>query len=543
LSRFHHFVTLGQAWWLTGEQRYADEFFSQWESWSTANPYPYGINWTCPMEAAIRGINLLWAAALFVDAPQWDRDKSQALHQNVWQHGHYIERNLEIGIERGHLTAGNHYLANMCGLACFGLCCPELPDADRWRRVGLQALEQEIERQVLADGFFYESSTSYHRLALELFLIPALLARRHGQPVSPQYWRKLEQMCEVVLFLTRPDGCVPQVGDNDDGRLLILSHYPDWPRHDHRYLLALGAALFQRGDLKAAAGECPEEVFWLLGREGETAFEKVVPDRRPVGSRYFPDSGLYVSRSKDGQDYTLVRTHSPAGTPVAHAHNDALSIELWQRGQPIFVDPGTSCYTSHLAERYRFRSTAMHNTALVNGVEMNRLFLDEPFRLVHDATVKVLEWEVREDRVRLVAERRTMIPGHRAVRHKRTIVCHFSPLAFVQIEDEIEPADQSFLFWQLLDDRTRLRMKSKEEALCQIGPFEVKVESQALKAVSLRPVDIATSFGCKVNGLTLQVTLEEAPCARVFTTVTEQSVSSEELQLGPLAFPIATNFR
>ena len=86
-------------------------------------------------------------------------------------------------------------------------------------------------------------------------------------------------------------------------------------------------------------------------------------------------------------------------------------------------------------------------------------------------------------------------------------------------------------------------MKSKEEALCQVGPFQVKVESQALKAVSLRPVDIATSFGCKVKGLTLQVTLEEAPCARVFTTVHEQSVSSEELQFGPLAFPIATNSR
>ncbi len=58
-------------------------------------------------------------------------------------------------------------------------------------------------------------------------------------------------MLEVILYLTGPDGCVPQIGDNDDGRLLILSGYPEWPRHDHRYLLALGAVLFHRGDFKA----------------------------------------------------------------------------------------------------------------------------------------------------------------------------------------------------------------------------------------------------------------------------------------------------
>ena len=483
LSRLHHFVTLAQAWWLTGEQRYAEEFFAQWESWLAANPWLYGINWTCTMEVAIRAVNLIWARALLADAPGWASTFhvsrftfQRATLESLRQHGLFIEHNLEVSVRDGRIVAANHYLANICGLACLGLCCPELPDAGRWRRAGLKALEQEMKRQVLPDGFFFESSTSYHRLAVELFLIPALLARRceEGETrflrengfLTPAYWQRLEQMMEVILYITRPDGCVPQIGDNDDGRLLILSRYPDWPRHDHRYLLAVGAVLFGRGDFKAAAltpsglriadwglriGDSPiadsgfdeirnpiEEVFWLLGREGVEQFDALKPDPTPLGSRAFPHAGLYVIRSQDNGDYALVRTStelrqdketrgqgdkgtatgeqqpdispspllplSPSQLPTAHAHNDALSLELWVGGQPVFVDPGTYCYTSDLEARNLFRSTAAHNTVMVDGQEINRIPPDEPFRLERDARVRVLEWCVGDDEVRLVAE-------------------------------------------------------------------------------------------------------------------------------------------
>ncbi|MDA2933555.1 heparinase II/III family protein [Acidobacteria bacterium AH-259-D05] len=315
---------------------------------------------------------------------------------------------------------------------------PELPDADRWRTVGFRALEREIERQVLPDGFFYESSTAYHRLALELFLMPALLARRTGYEMPVRYWKRLEQMLEVILHLTRPDGRVPQIGDNDDGRLLILSRYPDWPRHDHRYLLALGAVLFHRGDFKAASlsappnwaeryrrldigggGECShEEVFWLLARKGVEKFDALEPDPTPLGSRAFPDGGLYVVRSEDGKDYALIGAGVPAPhAPTAHAHNDALSLELWLDGHPIFVDSGTYCYTSDVAERNRFRSTMAHNTVMVDGQEINRISPNEAFHLERDAQVKVVEWCVKANRTLLVAD-------HNGYERLESPVCH-----------------------------------------------------------------------------------------------------------------------
>ena len=125
----------------------------------------------------------------------------------------------------------------MCGLACLGLCCPELPEADRWQREGLKALEQEMQRQVLPDGFFFESSTSYHRLAVELFLDPALLARGCDHDMSSAYWRRLEQMLAVIMYITRPDGCVPQIGDNDDGRYTADPHVVPFTATTHGRLV------------------------------------------------------------------------------------------------------------------------------------------------------------------------------------------------------------------------------------------------------------------------------------------------------------------
>jgi hypothetical protein len=437
LSRCHHLVVLAQAWWLTGDERFAAECFAQWEHWLEANPWGYGINWACTMEVAIRAVNWLWAFGLLAGAPGWTPERQRALARSLWQHATHIEHNLEVGVRDGQVVAANHYLANVCGLACLGLLCPELPGADRWRRVGVRALEEEIQRQVLPDGFFFESSTSYHRLAVELFLIPALLARQVGHEMSVEYWSRLESMLDVILYLTRPDGCVPQIGDNDDGRLLILSGYPNWPRHDYRYLLGLGAVLFRRGDFKAAAGACPEEVFWLLRREGVEAYEGLTSEPEPMGSRAFLDSGLYVIRGRDGKDYALVRAGGPMPyAPTVHAHNDALSVELWVGGHPVLMDPGTYCYSSDPEQRDSFRSTAMHNTVMLDGEEINRIPPGEVFRLERDAQVQVLEWCVGPDGVRLVVQHNGYNRLFLPVIHRRT-VCYDIRCRIWWIEDAL----------------------------------------------------------------------------------------------------------
>ena len=143
LSRFHHFVLLAQTWWLTRDQQYQDAFFEQWEHWSAENSYGYGVNWMNAMEVSIRAVNLLWAAAFLSDAPGWTSERKQAFSRAVTQHGTFIEHNLEVGLQGGQVQAANHYLANIAGLACVGLLATGA-SARRWRKVGLQALEDEM---------------------------------------------------------------------------------------------------------------------------------------------------------------------------------------------------------------------------------------------------------------------------------------------------------------------------------------------------------------------------------------------------------------
>ena len=61
--------------------------------------------------------------------------------------------------------------------------------------------------------------------------------------------------------------------------------------------------------------------------------------------------------------------HGPHGflSTAAHAHADALSVEVREGGQEILTDPGTYCYHGESDWRDYFRSTIAHNTLEVGG--------------------------------------------------------------------------------------------------------------------------------------------------------------------------------
>jgi hypothetical protein len=56
---------------------------------------------------------------------------------------------------------------------------------------------------------------------------------------------------------------------------------------------------------------------------------------------------------------------------AAHAHADALSVEVRHDGVDILADPGTYCYHGEPQWRAYFRSTIGHNTAEIGGVSQS----------------------------------------------------------------------------------------------------------------------------------------------------------------------------
>ena len=57
LNRHQSLVRLGQAYWLTADERFVTSFIEQATSWMDANPPKLGVNWASSLEVAFRAIS------------------------------------------------------------------------------------------------------------------------------------------------------------------------------------------------------------------------------------------------------------------------------------------------------------------------------------------------------------------------------------------------------------------------------------------------------------------------------------------------------
>jgi Heparinase II/III N-terminus/Heparinase II/III-like protein len=414
LNRMGQWVTLARAYSVTGDERFAAEFFAQCESWARQNPLGLGPNWACAMEVALRAINLLAAFELFRHSPLLSGERLALLLGLFDQHAGHIRRNLEFS----YIATSNHYLSDVVGLLWLGIMLPEMEGARAWRELGRRELLRELDKQVLEDGADYESSTGYHRFVLELFFYSFILCRANGVALGESYERKLRAMLEYVRAYLRPCGRAPLVGDTDSGLVLPLRARA---ADDHAYLLALGAAAFKEPGLKASRWPMPEELLWFLGEQGLGDYESLAIEGDGMTSQGFRLAGTFVMR--EGDLYLLCNTSgSGVGGRGSHGHNDALSLEVSACGRSFIVDPGTYVYTADLGARHLFRSTRYHSTVEVDGEEQNTTRELVPFVIGDEAHPRVLDWVTNLERDSLVAEHYGYARLSEPVTHRRSIV-------------------------------------------------------------------------------------------------------------------------
>jgi hypothetical protein len=277
---------------------YAREFRNQVLDFVAANPPRYGVNWACPMDVAIRLANLLVARDMLVAAGAgFDAGFERIFLAAAIAHARHVAANLEWSPRE----RGNHYLADIAGLAFAAGFLPRGAEADAWLAFSVQELVAELEYQFHEDGSNFEASVCYHRLSAEIALWAcALLAglpeeqRRalgtygHGamprlqpaplrlhpvpgcdrtSPLPPGCWERLARMATFTEAMTKPGGLVVQFGDNDSGRFLPVASgeqlragndpsSPLWSL-DHGALVAGIDSLVDRGGSQPAAPRDP----------------------------------------------------------------------------------------------------------------------------------------------------------------------------------------------------------------------------------------------------------------------------------------------
>lgn len=389
LGRCQHFVTLGMAYQLTGDARYRETCAAHLESWIAANPAQFGVHWFSALEVAIRLIAWTIAFQCFRESPEFLRRVGGPFLKSLWQQTDFLSKHLTTT----EAVPNNHLIGEATALTLMGAVWPAFRAAESWRGTGLRLLAEQTIAQTHPDGVNAEQATGYHRFVGEFLLAVVALGRRGLLDRSAVLESALRQMMDYALAVQTPDHHAPQWGDSDDGLALGLWQGRDF--WDFRPLLAAGAALYEDGDaLKWAAGEFDADLFWLLGREGLDAWDRLDAHPPQETSCAFASAGHYILRdSWDAASDVAFFRCGPFGLggegQSAHAHCDLLSVQMWIGGRPVLVDSGT--YTYFGSERDAFRRNAAHNVVTVDGREQATIRTD--FAWVNVPQAECLAWE------------------------------------------------------------------------------------------------------------------------------------------------------
>jgi uncharacterized heparinase superfamily protein len=278
------------------------------DAWIKGNPPGKGTGWE-PYPTSLRIINWIkWALSGSVLS-------NQALDSLAIQTRWLVQR------MEWHLL-GNHLFTNAKALVFVGLFF-EGSEADKWLRLGLKILEQEMAEQILPDGGQFELSPMYHALAVEDMLDLINLGRAYERQDLVQDWTQhILCMLDWLANMSHPDGRISFFND-------------------------------------AAFSVAPPNIS-LLHYARRLGFETRTSE---VPLRHLKDSG-YVRMAAG--EFLLIADFGRIGPDYlpGHAHADTLSFELSTARQRVFVNSGTSEYGAG-PERQRQRGTAAHNTVTI----------------------------------------------------------------------------------------------------------------------------------------------------------------------------------
>ncbi|MGW2566118.1 alginate lyase family protein [Streptomyces sp. NPDC001537] len=384
LSRHHHLTQLAAVYAITGDERYAERVAAHLRSWWEINPPLRGVHWISGIELGIRLLSWVWvrrllegwpgAAGLFEDNPV-------ALNQ-IWHH----QRWLAAFPSRGS-SANNHVIAEAAGQFAAACAFGWFPASERWRTDALRSLDRHLRSNTFLSGLNRELASEYHGLVLELGLAALAEADAADVPVPATLRLVLLRMTDALAAVVDNRLRPPRQGDADDGHGLIL----DGEGTDRwGSLLSTGEAVFGRLDWWPTVTGTDVRTPLLAALIRPYAKDGTGPAVSRPASRpgHFADAGMTILR---GPEEIWCRCDGgPHGflSIAAHAHADALSVEVRHDGVDVLADPGTYCYHGQPEWRQYFRSTLGHNTLELDGADQS--VSGGPFLWTRHAETRVL---------------------------------------------------------------------------------------------------------------------------------------------------------
>lgn len=351
-SRFLFIYPLVRAYAVSGDERYAEAFWTSVEDWACHNPPMAGPLWICGQESSLR--ILAWSFALhsFIHSASTTSERFGLIVSMIAAHAWRSEQTL--GYARSQRS--NHLISEAVGLWTAGTLYPELREASRWQAMGAQLLHEAVIDQITPEGVSQQHSFNYQRMILHQLLWTLRLAEIRGAALHAEIRRRAEAGYDFMrTWVDEVSGAVPDYG-SDDGSLIFPLASADY--RDFRPTIQLGAAFLKRRPL--AAGAWNELAIWF-GADCSALKGDVVSPAQSAETGYY--------RLGDETSWALIRAGHYTRRPF---QADQLHVDLWWKGKNLALDPGSYLYNGPAPWNNGLAATAVHNTISVDGRDQMR---------------------------------------------------------------------------------------------------------------------------------------------------------------------------
>ena len=232
----------------------------------------------------------------------------------------YAQYRFLLNHQEKHLL-GNHYFENIKAIV---ICSVVFDEEDIYQEYIIKLIK-ELREEITSDGLHFELSLMYHKIILEDLIRIALVLKQAKKKEYGKLVHYVQKMLSALYSLEYGINRTPLFNDAGDNVAKTSDS-----------LIIACKRLFH---IK------PEKHDYISGyyKLYDNAIS-VIADCGELAPKYMP----------------------------GHSHCDCLSFELFYNGNPIFVNCGTYQYQGE--KRGFFRSTAAHNTVMINNHEQSELW-------------------------------------------------------------------------------------------------------------------------------------------------------------------------
>ena len=345
----HRFqLCLSQAYWLTGDENYAQNSVRLMRDWIRRAEPGDNINlgpWRT-LETGIRAENWLRTLALIENSPAVDDAFIEEVEACIHKHAERLYENFQP-----HKYISNWGVLESSGLLLFSLSMKDGEEKEKYQKMAKKRLAQAADVQVLHDGTQWEQSPMYHNEVYHCFLNAYYYGTKAG--VDMENIREVvKKMAFVNYIWKKPDHTQFTQGDSDAS--------------DLRDQITAGAYVVSDASLKSGGYPIMDyESAWQFGWKACEEYRQMKAEDPGFVSAELSFSGNYYMRSGWGEKANLMHFYC-GETGGGHGHADKLHVDLVLNGEDILVDSGRATYVNSQI-RFDLKEPAAHNVVLMDG--------------------------------------------------------------------------------------------------------------------------------------------------------------------------------